>query len=409
MHNVKIMIILIIAIFFSFQVQPVQENLITWFLPFYNKGTKELTVDTPPYITSNLIYNQLKFDYIKLIYFFIYNKNTNNEINNYYNFLISNLIKTKQVNVEKIMVKSINNPEKVLEIISNQKNSIGLISAPFLVESIQTRTNLVKNINFVIIPNYNYIFFITNKNLKISSLDQLNNRKVNIGPENYDSNIFGDHLLQNLEILNDIKIKRYYDDDRTAIEKLRNSEIDGMVFTDLYPSNFLDEIIGNDFDKTFVILPIKSINEELFRKRHPFVRKVSIDLNALPENYLPVKINNLEYTMYRPDLDTYQFPTLFICNKDTDPKISYEIVRGVINNLDVLNKSEMTLKNQWNYLALPDISVDNFIPTHIGAKIFYNHLTVNTTNPDELCKYYIGKKKCGPEDIESAKIIMGDD
>ena len=42
-------------------------------------------------------------------------------------------------------------------------------------------------------------------------------------------------------------------------------------------------------------------------------------------------------------------------------------------------------------------------------KIFYNYLTVNTTNPDELCKYYIGKKKCGPEDIESAKIIMGGD
>ena len=83
MHNVKFMIILIIAIFFSFQVQPVQENLITWFLPFYNKGTKELTVNTPKYITSNLVYNQLKFDYIKLIYFLLYNKNTNTEINNY--------------------------------------------------------------------------------------------------------------------------------------------------------------------------------------------------------------------------------------------------------------------------------------------------------------------------------------
>ena len=69
----------------------------------------------------------------------------------------------------------------------------------------------------------------------------------------------------------------------------------------------------------------------------------------------------------------------------------------------------MTIKNQWNYLALPDIAMDIFIPTHIGAKIFYNQLTVNTTNPDELCKYYIGKKKCGPEDIERAKIIMGDD
>ncbi len=407
MHNVKFMIILIIAIFFSFQVRQVQENLITWFLPFYNKGTKELTVNTPPFITSNLVYNQLKFDYIKYVYFFIYNKNTNNEIDNYYNFLISNLIKTTKI--ENIITRSAIDPEKVLQFISQEKDAFGIVSSPFLIKAIQTNTSQIKNINFIVIPNYNYIFFITNKNLQISSLDQLNNKKVNIGPMNYDSNIFGNDLLRNIEILNNFKIERFYDDDQVAIEKLRNQEIDGMVFTDLYPSNFLNKIFEEDLDKTFFILPLKNINQELFKKIHPFVKNVAIDLNALPKNYLPIKVNNLEYTSFRPDLDTFQYPILFICNKDAKPVISYEIVKGVVNNLDVLNKSDMTLKNQWNYLALPDIANDNFIPTHIGAKTFYNQLTVNTTNPDELCKYYIGKKKCGPEDIESAKIIMGDD
>ena len=407
MHNVKFMIILIIAIFFSFQVRQVQENLITWFLPFYNKGTKELTVNTPPFITSNLVYNQLKFDYIKYIYFFIYNKNTNNEIDNYYNFLISNLIKTTKI--ENIITRSAIDPEKVLQFISQEKDAFGIVSSPFLIKAIQTNTSQIKNINFIVIPNYNYIFFITNKNLQISSLDQLNNKKVNIGPINYDSNIFGEDLLRNIEILNNFKIERFYDDDQVAIEKLRNQQIDGMVFTDLYPSNFLNKIFEEDLDKTFFILPLKNINQELFKKIHPFVKNVAIDLNALPKNYLPIKVNNLEYTSFRPNLDTFQYPVLFICNKDAKPIISYEIVKGVVNNLDVLNKSDMTLKNQWNYLELPDIENDNFIPTHIGAKTFYNQLTVNTTNPDELCKYYIGKKKCGPEDIESAKIIMGDD
>jgi TRAP-type uncharacterized transport system substrate-binding protein len=401
------MIILIIAIFFTFQVHEVQENLITWFLPFYNKGTKELTVNTPPFITSNLVYNQLKFDYIKYVYFFIYNKNTNNEIDNYYNFLISNLIKTTKI--ENIITRSAIDPEKVLQIISQEKDAFGIISSPFLIKSIQTNTSLIENINFIVIPNYNYIFFITNKNLQISSLDQLNNKKVNIGPMNYDSNIFGNDLLRNIEILNNIKIERFYDNDQVAIEKLRNKQIDGMVFTDLYPSNFLNKIFEEDLDKTFFILPLKNINQELFKKIHPFVKNVAIDLNSLSKNYLPIKVNDLEYTMFRPNLDTFQYPVLFICNKDAKPIISYEIVKGVVNNLDILNKSDMTLKNQWNYLALPDIANDNFIPTHIGAKIFYNKLTVNTTNPDELCKYYIGKKKCGPEEIESAKIIMGDD
>ena len=407
MHNVKFMIILIIAIFFSFQVRQVRENLITWFLPFYNKGTKELTADTPPFITSNLVYNQLKFDYIKYVYFFIYNKNTNNEIDNYYNFLISNLIKTTKI--INIITRNAINPEKVLKFISQEKDAFGIVSSPFLIKAMQTNTSQIKNINFIVIPNYNYIFFITNKNLQISSLDQLNNKKVNIGPANYDSNIFGNDLLRNIEILNNIKIERLYDNDQDAIEKLRNKQIDGMVFTDLYPSNFLNKIFEDDLNDTFFILPLKNINEVLFKKIHPFVKNVAIDLNSVSKNYLPIKVNDLEYTKFRPNLDTFQYPVLFICNKDAKPLISYEIVKGVVNNLDVLNKSDMTLKNQWNYLALPDIANDNFIPTHIGAKTFYNQLTVNTTNPDELCKYYIGKKKCGPEDIESAKIIMGDD
>jgi TRAP-type uncharacterized transport system substrate-binding protein len=406
MHNVKFVIILIISIFFSFYIFPIQENLITWFLPFYNKSTKELTINTPPYITSNLIYNQLKFDYIKYLYFFIYNKNTNNKIDNYYNFLISNLINTTKI--EKIIIRNATNPEKVLEFISKEKDAFGIISSPFLLKSIQTNISQIKNINFIVIPNYNYIFFITNKNLNISSLSQLNNKKVNIGPINYDSNIFGNDLLKNLEILNDIKIERFYDSDEIAVKKLQNREIDGMIFTDLYPSNFLDRIIGDNIESNFFILPIKDINQELFKKINPFVKNVAIDLNALPKKYLPIKVNDLEYTMFRPNLDTFQYPVFFICNKDAKPIISYEIVKGVINNLDILNKSDMTLKNQWNYLALPDISNDNFIPTHIGAKIFYNKLTINTTNPDELCKYYIGKKKCGPQEIESAKIIMSD-
>jgi TRAP-type uncharacterized transport system substrate-binding protein len=409
MHYVKYIIILIIATFFSFNIYPVQENLITWFLPFYNRSTKELTINTPPYLTSNLVYNQLKFNYIKLVYFFMFNKNTNENIDKYYTFLISNLLKTKGVNIEEIIIKNVINPEKVLKIISNEKNSVGLISSPFLIKEIGKKTDQIKNINSIIISNYNYIFFITNKNLNISSLDQLNNKKVNIGPVNYDSHIFGINLLENLEILYNIKIKKYYDDDDIAIKKLINLEIDGMVFTDLYPSNFLNKIIGNDLNNTLVLLPITKINVELFLKRHQFVNKVSIDLNALPKNYLPVKINDLEYTINRPDLDTFQYPIIFICNKNTEPNISYEIVRGISNNLDLINKSDMTLKNQWNYMTFPDIAQDIFIPTHIGAKIFYNQITITTTKPDYNCMYYIGNKKCNDKDVESATIILGDD
>ena len=111
--------------------------------------------------------------------------------------MISNLIKTTKI--ENIITRSAIDPEKVLQFISQEKDAFGIVSSPFLIKAIQTNTSQIKNINFIVIPNYNYIFFITNKNLQISSLDQLNNKKVNIGPMNYDSNIFGNDLLRNID------------------------------------------------------------------------------------------------------------------------------------------------------------------------------------------------------------------
>ena len=36
-----------------------------------------------------------------------------------------------------------------------------------------------------------------------------------------------------------------------------------------------------------------NINKELFIKIHPFIKNVAIDLNALPKNYLPIKVNGI--------------------------------------------------------------------------------------------------------------------
>ena len=49
---IKTIIIILIYIFFIYSLK-YKEEFITWFLPYYNKSTGELTESTPPYITSN--------------------------------------------------------------------------------------------------------------------------------------------------------------------------------------------------------------------------------------------------------------------------------------------------------------------------------------------------------------------
>ena len=61
--------------------------------------------------------------------------------------------------------------------------------------------------------------------------------------------------------------------------------------------------------------------------------------------------------------------------------------------------------NQFNYLSFPDIANNQYIPEHIGAKLFYKNISINTNYADDLCKYFVGNAKCTPERIEGARII----
>jgi len=186
---------------------------------------------------------------------------------------------------------------------------------------------------------------------------------------------------------------------------LIRGEIDGMVMTDLFPSQKLNKIIETNTDMKLILIPIEDINETVFLQRHPYVLKVALDQNNLPKNYLPVKVKNLYFNRFRPDITSYRYPEIMVCNKDASPKLIFNIVKSIVSNLDIINKSDYVIKNQYNYLSFPDIANNQFIPVHIGAKIYYKDVSINTTYADDLCKYFVGNAKCTPERIEGARII----
>ena len=398
-------IFFLICIFLFYMPQPnFREDFITWYLPFYNKGTRELTSNTPKYLTSNLAYSQLKFDYIKNIDFNVLTRDKNPIQKNYYDFLISNL--TKSLQVEKIKLNYSMQPLKLIDAVNNNPNNLSIVSAPLLMKLLSEDVKRISNINVVITANYRYLFFITTKFKQISSLTQLNDKIINVGIDSTDEYHLGKDILQNLKIKFGINTTQTNYNLQEAIRKLICGEIDGMFFTDLYPSQFLDDLILKDLDKIIVLLPLTGFNYDLFKQRHPYIKEVAIDLNSLPPNYLPVKVRTLKYTKFKPDLISYKYPDIVVCNKDAQPRVSYKVVKGIVDNLQLINNSKFFIKNRWNYLAFPEIAENLFIPIHVGAKVFYNQITVNTTNPSEICKYFIGNAKCDDKRIEGAKVSL---
>jgi TRAP-type uncharacterized transport system substrate-binding protein len=387
---IKTIIIILIYVFFIYLPQ-YREHFITWFLPYYNKSTGELTESTPPYITSNLELGYLEYKTADNLTINI------KEMNTYYEFLFKNILKSMRV---KNLI--INNTKDALEEVSKNLTYTGIFSAPFIVKNIEK----LKNVNFVIYTNYRFLFFIVNRASNISRLKEIDNKIINIGPENTDEFWFGKSIIDNLKDKYKVSPKQVlnYDVD-TSFKRLIKGEIDGMVMTDLFPSEKLNKIIETNRDMKLILIPIEDINETVFLQRRPYALKVSLDQNNLPKNYLPVKIKNLYFNQFRPDITSYRYPEIMVCNKDAGPKLIFNIVKSIVSNLDIINKSDYVIKNQFNYLSFPDIANNQFIPVHVGANIFYKNISINTNYSDDLCKYFVGNAKCTPERIEGARII----
>ena len=391
---IKTIIIILIYIFFIYS-QQYKEHFITWFLPYYNKSTGELTESTPPYITSNLELNYLEYDTFDNLIVNIKEKNT------YYDFLFKNILKS--LRLKRIFIMNMKNS---LEEVSKNPINTAIFSAPYIVNRINRDIDKLKNINFVIYTNYRFLFFIVNSSSNISRLNEIDNKIINIGPKDTDEYIFGKNIIDNLNDKFKISPKQVFEYDvDTSFKKLIKGEIDGMVFTDLFPSEKLNKIIETNQNMKLILIPIEDINENVFLQMRPYAFKVSLDQNNLPKNYLPVKVKNLYFNKFRPNITSYRYPEIMVCNKDANPKLIFNIVKSIVSNLNIINKSDYVIKNQFNYLSFPDIANNQYIPEHIGAKLFYKNISINTNYADDLCKYFVGNAKCTPERIEGARII----
>ena len=387
---IKTIIIILIYVFFIYSLK-YKEDFITWFLPYYNKSTGELTESTPPYITSNLELSYLEYKTFDNLTINIKAMNT------YYEFLFKNILKSLRINN-----LIINDTKDMLEEVSNNPIHTGIYSAPFIVKNIEK----LKNVNFVIYTNYRFLFFIVNRSSNISRLKEIDNKIINIGPENTDEFVFGTNIIENLKDKHNISPKQVFEYDvDTSFKKLIKGEIDGMVMTDLFPSEKLNKIIETNRDMKLILIPIEDINETVFLQRRPYALKVELDQNNLPKNYLPVKVKNLYFNKFRPNITSYRYPEIMVCNKDASPKLIFNIVKSIVSNLNIINNSDYIIKNQHNYLSFPDIANNQFIPVHVGASIFYKNISINTNYSDDLCKYFVGNAKCTPERIEGARII----
>lgn len=398
----SVMVIILILLVFIFYLisSTVHEKFITWYLPFY----KSVESIVPKYLMDNITYSNLKFRYTDKITFYFNRKyQVNNTLHGYYDFIFSTIL--KNILIKNLEIKFETTHLEQIQKVSVDSNHFSIVSSPIMFHLINKNIKSIQNINFIASISFEYLFIVTLERTGIIALDGIKDKRINIGAIYSESYFISLDILQNLNYDTKKDVKLYNYDINEAFTKMFNDEIDCIIMTDFYPSNILNKYIYQNFENNIFLVPFQGLNFQLFKMRHRYMEQVSIDLNNLPKNYLPKKIGDENYTIYKPDFTSFKYSKYIICNQKLNPSISYQIVESIANNLPLINSSPWVKKNPLNQLSFAAISYNYVnIATHPGAKIYFTNKSTFTQHKSELCRYYVGNLKCTDRKVEEANI-----
>lgn len=367
------------------------ENFYTLFKPYYDETiTRSFAKPTGYY------FKPLKFGVRDL---------DNDHLNNMYiNKLVKILIGYS--NIGDVIVIKYNKSEDILKDVNHKKIDIGLVPSPILSNAITGSYNFKNNVqsNIQFITNYSnfFIYLITRRNSNINKPSDISGKKVAIGRKNSTTWIVSNDIIETLLLENIAPPQKLTIEAYEAYEKLLKGEIDAFLYTGIYPSTWINNLINNSNE--IKIVPFDNFDNNIFLTKYPYYRKNIIDLTLLPQIYLPINIGNTHYDRYFPNITMYRFHNSIICNPDVSKRITYQIVKTVFESHQLFRKDKLLktifsepLDNSFNFSDLV---------TNIGAKQYYKDYGYKTFVADEGCKNFVGKLPCTKQTLQKHGLLL---
>ncbi len=400
MYNKLLIIILFILIviylYNNSNQDSYKENFYTLFKPYnypkisnnykkifqsYNSTNANSCLENKYIDTEVIIGSYLQTDYIST------------EIHSLTNF-ISKLI-LAYTNIITIRTLKYELASELLLDLHKNKIDMAIIPSPIVYEGI-IGSNLIydnntfTNIQFITNTNNTYIYILVNISNSYSNIYDIKGRKMYAGKKNSLSWKCANDIYDTINFSKSKDYKFEYTTLNNALKLLNLNKIGSILITDTYPSKIIYNIIKND--NTIYLLPLDEINEQIFINRFFYYEKAYIDLNNISNSYLPKKVGNKLYNIYNPNLITYNFCNMLVNNNKFNQDITYNIVKSIHNNIDIINTQLI-----YNFNKLSNIYMTfTYIPLPMskGVLQFLEESGYITYNNSKNYVHYLGKKKC---------------
>lgn len=402
LYHILILIILLIGIYIN---QNNKENFVTFFNP--NKDLK----------TNSEIINLNKIDsntmpyYKKYVFDKLYNRDTLTNIydNKKYNLVYDNNDNYWK-NISNFLIKNSSllyiNLIKSNDYFGNIKKlyneKIDFLAYPSLIINnyIDKYPELQNKISMIGNCNYQKIYMLSIKN-HFEDLYNLNDIRVGFVDQIELLQLFWKQMLQIFGIIQmkQITTNNIHDTWFACIEKLKNDEIDLIVFTDQYPSIRLQSLIDNDVNEIYCLLDIPN-EVHAYIDDFPALSLESVDLNEVSYRYLPIDINGIYYNQFRPNLYMFTLNTILLTYPNMNDKTIYKLTELMIQFEMNRLQYRSTIHTRLNVVnMLESIQLHNGSRKYMYDKGYFSNIDL----PE--CKYLIGKERCTYKNLKKHKLI----
>ena len=400
MIKLFIIIIFLIVIFFILDKyilkKNIQENYLTYFLPYYNKEDVNDLANFYKNNDNNKNFFKKKFNYENIKF------GTIDKDKNIIKFLVSSYIANS--NIQNMSLLNTNDLYLIIDNINKNNLDFGISSYPVLYNYIVENNNDFANLRYVTSLYKLYLYFFTKKMYKIYTLNEITpNTIIGISKKNV-SYLFYKKLFKDLSYLEtDYKIK-FYDNDDKLFEGFRNEECQMIILFDVFPNNTIKNFLENDATQDIILLPFKILKEELFLKKNNSLDIDYIDLNYLSDTFLPVAFGNENYNPFKPNLKICFFYRELVSNKNTKKEYVYDFMKFYLNNINYLNNnipeegyklSKITIKDKLSYFDY-----------HEGSLDFFRDYGYITSIDNQNCKYLVGVKECNEKNLKDNNLYL---
>lgn len=347
-----------------------------------------------PYVTEKKNYN---YKYKKLndvnllISTNLYDKN-----NKYLLFLIYYLklnISESFYNFDILLNYNYNEKEIINKI--NKTISIGYISYPSLYKYYDF--DVLNNLRFMFNTNSNFLIPLT-KSIYINSLNDIkNNIPIIIDNELSSTHIILNYIFKYLKKKENIDFHFIYKNNVINILNYTYNNNNNISFISIsYPSRFFSNIMEKYKLK---IIDYNDINLSVIINTFPYLKLKEFNLSNISNNYLPYKLRNENYTIFRPFIKLINYDYLFVCNKDVNNNIIYNFCKKYYDNINAINNLYEFKNHKLTIIDSFNLSSNNLF-IHNGSENFMNDIGIITYENNKKCINFTTKINCNKKNLK---------